>query len=376
MNTVQNAQVKRSIRVKDFLNDFQSGMHDEELLERYHLTPTGLERFYDMLQERAIISPQELLDRYSQNAATAFEGEEEEVDSSSFICPSCLASHKTMFDICPNCGVSFQEMISREDPEGQPEVNAAPGEADSPVQESELDTDLDEMSASEGHADPIEISEEPEVPRDYFAEASAEESDEHFVWPGEMGFEGAEKEEFGSEEAVEFGNPGSEEFALSDGTHFDDPSQEHALDPLVEGDEVVVGLPEQGDAFDDALGLMDSTENLDDILDDPRIRHHGISGAICESCDTALEPVLRDIYDRTRGRLSLMISGILFVLGFLGSAAVSFFDGYSLGRLVVVYGTGMFLLFGTILAAVGAFMYLAREKAYFCSSCRRIYPRG
>ena len=53
MNTVQNGQEKRSIRVKDFLDDFYAGMTDDELLTKYRLTPTGLERFYDMLQEKA-----------------------------------------------------------------------------------------------------------------------------------------------------------------------------------------------------------------------------------------------------------------------------------------------------------------------------------
>ncbi|MBM3301104.1 MAG: hypothetical protein FJY85_14255 [Deltaproteobacteria bacterium] len=64
------------------------------------------------------------------------------------------------------------------------------------------------------------------------------------------------------------------------------------------------------------------------------------------------------------------------MLVFFGAGALSFFDGYSLGRLFVVYITGMFLLFGAVFGAVGSFMYLAREKVYYCESCERIYPRG
>ena len=66
MNTVQTSQEKRTIKVKDFLDDFHGGMPDGELLKRYHLTPAGLEKFYSMLLDRHILGSQELLHHYKQ----------------------------------------------------------------------------------------------------------------------------------------------------------------------------------------------------------------------------------------------------------------------------------------------------------------------
>ena len=96
----------------------------------------------------------------------------------------------------------------------------------------------------------------------------------------------------------------------------------------------------------------------------------------CETCQEEMQAGLRDIYDHRRSRLALLMAGGLLALGFFGTAALGYMDGFSFIRLLVVYATGMSLLFGGVFSAVGAFMHLARERVFFCSYCGRVYPRG
>ncbi len=55
MNIVHSTQEKRTIKVKDFLEYFRAGCTDTQLMEKFHLTPAGLDRFYGLLLERQIL---------------------------------------------------------------------------------------------------------------------------------------------------------------------------------------------------------------------------------------------------------------------------------------------------------------------------------
>ncbi|MFH1113736.1 MAG: hypothetical protein V1792_07420 [Pseudomonadota bacterium] len=354
MNTTQNSQLKRSIRVRDFLDDFHAGMTDEHLLEKYHLTSTGLERFYDMLQDRGIIDAEELLSRYSESCLPDEEPMPER-DTTSFICPSCLASHQTMFDICPDCGVSFQDMISREGSHAAVGVSAAPASSDAVNRPGSLGPDRSGTFGTAGSARRIEAAQDPGSSGDFFVDPSRVRKHDRFSWPGEKELDRAENDEFGPADNYEFGNPGSEEFATHGAYGYEDPVR------------------------DRPAGSPDGTEaapRFESFVEEPDHEHEARPETLCESCDEVLEPALRDVYDRKRSHTALILSAAFMVLGLMGSAAVTLFDGYSLGRLFAVYGTGMCLLGGAILSSVGAFMYLARERVYFCSSCRRVYPRA
>ena len=57
MDTAQSNQEKRTIKVRDFLADFHAGVTETELIEKYQLTPSGLEKFYTMLMDRKILEP-------------------------------------------------------------------------------------------------------------------------------------------------------------------------------------------------------------------------------------------------------------------------------------------------------------------------------
>ena len=268
MNTVQNTQVKRSIRVRDFLNDFHGGMNDEDLLVKYHLTPTGLERFYDMLQERGIIDPQEILARYVEADDADQEMKQDERESASFICPSCLSSHNVMFDICPDCGVSFQDMISQQDSDKQSDMALDSGASYAAGNDGDESADLAEAVKTEGQACPIELPEEFESERQFFEDSLDEDDEEQFSWPGEVAFEAADKDVFGSMDDMEFGDPDAEEFVSRENLEFGDSVEHQSLDVDTWDEEPAqVDLKEEKTDFSDSpddigpIGLANLSEN-------------------------------------------------------------------------------------------------------------------
>jgi hypothetical protein len=317
MNTVQTSQEKRTIKVKDFLNDFYSGMPDGELLKRYHLTPAGLDKFYSMLLDRGILASQELQDHRRRESLRDTPAPEDEQEKAGYICPACLVAQDTMFDICPECGVSFHELMSRDErphkpvPEDQ-RAQSSVREKSRPLGEKILGAFSGVRKGNLFRA--AEAGHEAKL-----AEAPAQQSEESYFAVADNSREG---------------HPG-----------FDDPI-----------DEIVHGRP---------LEYVD-----DEAPYSPTVE------ALCDSCQEGMQSGLRDVYDRGRSYLAMKMSATLMILGVFGCLMVTFFDGYSLWRLAVVCATGISFLAGAALLTVGSFMYLAREKVYHCPLCNRVYPRG
>jgi hypothetical protein len=317
MNPMQTSHEKRTIKVKDFLDDFYGGMSEAALLKTYNLTPTGLEKFFSMLLDRGILDSQELQDHYRRENLRQTGTQHTDIEKASYICPACLAAHDTMFDICPRCGVSFHELMSRE---RQPEVTSP---------EESLFASLGPEKGAEQGEKILEVSGDARA-TDRFEPVPSQPANEWDAAPAKE---------------VDNGYFARAEEPLENHSGFDDPM-----------DEIVHGRP---------------LEHVDDADTDE-------AGAqvICETCQESMQSGLRDIYDRGRGYLAIKMSATFFILGILGCLMVSFFDGYSLGRLIVVCFTGISFLAGASLLTVGAFMLLARERIYFCPVCKRIYPRG
>jgi hypothetical protein len=222
-----------------------------------------------------------------------------------------------MFDICPRCGVSFQELMSRErTPNGpvseNPPVASSAREARVPLGEKILDV----------------ISSVRD--RSLFRDTAAQQENKSTSAPPRDGDDGY------------FAMAGTSSEARSG---FDAP-----LDDMVHGS----ALEYANDADADAPAVE----------------------VLCDSCQERMQSGLRDVYDRSRSYLAMKMSATFLVLGILGCLMVSFFDGYSLWRLAVVCATGISFLVGASLLTVGAFMFLARENVYFCPLCKRVYPRG
>ncbi len=314
MNTVQTSQEKRTIKVKDFLDDFHGGMPDGELQKRYHLTPAGLEKFYSMLLDRHILGSQELLHHYKRENQRQTEARKDEEEKARFICPACLAAQDTMFDICPSCGVSFQELMSRERTPKEPVSEAPPAASSARVEKVPLGEKI--LDVISGVRD-----------RSLFGHKNKST--------------GAPPQD---------GDDGN--FAVADTTNEAHSGFDAPLDEMVHG------------------SPLEYANDADADPDAPAVE------ALCDTCQERMQSGLRDVYDRNRSYLAMKMSGTFLVLGILGCLMVSFFDGYSLWRLAVVCATGISFLVGASLLTVGAFMFLAREKVYFCPLCKRVYPRG
>lgn len=316
MNSAPRTHQKRSIKVKDFLADLRSGMDDEYLLTKYHLTPVGLDKFFAMLVERGILGQDELAGRNLLQSTPQHGNAPSASEKPKFICPACLAVHDTMFDICPCCGVSFQELINEQTRTNRPVA-----------EQQEQDYFFGQTEQPEDTKGDLFVSPSPNYEeRSPKALSSARNrlTDD-------------------TKEQAEFAQPF--DWRQND-SRFDEPM-----------DDIVCGMP--------------LAENY--AYEDKSAEHNGVR---CENCQEAAVPALRDIYDRKRSLLSLALCGISLFLGLVGAIVVSFFEGHSLARLLVVYVTGLLLLCGGVLCAVGSFMYLAREKVYYCASCGRVYPRG
>lgn len=93
MNMAQTTQEKRSIKVKDFLQDFHADMGDEALMQKYQLSPVGLEKFYSMLLERGILASEDFDGRYKLELARGRE-EPFTTDQSQFVRESDSAAQK------------------------------------------------------------------------------------------------------------------------------------------------------------------------------------------------------------------------------------------------------------------------------------------
>jgi hypothetical protein len=327
MDTAQTSQEKRSIKVKDFLEDFYSGLSDEELAEKYNLTSAGLEKFYEMLLERKILDSAELEMREEGPREVAQEESAECLEEPSFFCPACLSARDAATGRCPVCGYSSEELAAEDD---GLEMQA----------EDEEETKLLDSEVDEAFDDWLPREQEEEV----FGASPAEPEAE----PEKVPFEDSSDSELYGDSIEESGEA---EFARSSEleryySEFDDSA-----------DEVVPGMP-----FD----YEGPHESIDPA-----------ANARCDACDKALEARIRRIYDRSGSYLALALAGICLALGVVGASILNTFAGYSVARLVVIYLTGMSMLLGGSLLALALFMlYLAKEKVYQCYHCGRIYPRA
>ncbi len=322
MDVTQSTSEKRSIRVKDFLTDFRSASTDGELMKKYHLSPAGLEKFYTMLLERKILSAQEF---EARRRPVEDEQPEEDSERSTYFCPSCLETLETMVDFCPSCGASLRPFLEEQfsAPEQEPRAESYPHSSEHAAHRH-----------AHGHQPPAppshHSSRNPGIDR-----------------PIEIPMEGLPDEEYRTE-----ANETDQRAGLFDS---DDLHGAHDLYGQTSGE----GADRMPFDFDELQGAL-----------------HADPAAKCRQCEEDLHPGVRKIYDRKRGLMAAVISGILLVLGLLGALTLTFFEGYSLLRLAVIYGTGISLLLGTVMVGTAVFMlFLARERVYACMGCGRVYPR-
>ncbi|MFH0824927.1 MAG: hypothetical protein V2B18_19415 [Pseudomonadota bacterium] len=423
MNTVQPTQEKRSIRVKDFLDDFRSDINDADLMRKYHLSPLGLEKFYTMLLDRQILNPEDFRRRFEmqrQEEELAAETDE----SPSFIGPACLTAQENMFDLCPSCGVSAQEYMKRETDrhEGlsdsvtlrdihadEPEesvvaVMAADppaGPAESHVcpscliaQNMEFDecpecgVSVPQFLAAAGVAVPAKAKAKALTAPDEPMEASVQP-----LSPADLAgsvIEVMPMEEHGGEQATSWANDPEDlrtetanidEFDMA----FDGPIEiplDEALaaeflpeaDLMIEKDENEDHIPSLS-GFESEAPQSPASFLPDSSEEQPHVQGKHEPNA-CTGCEEPLSPSIRHIYDRSSSLKVLGLAGAVLAAAALGALLLTFFESYSAARVIMIYSTGLSMLLGAFLGGIGLFMLLfAKEKVFLCNSCGRVYPR-
>lgn len=332
MNIVHSTQEKRTIKVKDFLEYFRAGCTDTQLMEKFHLTPAGLDRFYGLLLERQILRSADFEGRTESTMEKEPERVAQDYEKPRFYCPSCLASQETLFDVCPDCGFDLHDSGRIRSAQGHPEglentnahfcsTGANPNVAGLGCMEVKQDfSNFPGVEESGLALSPIEIPLKGPHEDDLF---------HHSEWD-------YDREVFGGD-ASEFKNLSSS---------FDDTV-----------DHVVPGMPLE--------------------YPSPTANEAGQSDFRCLHCEDVLEPAVRNIFDRQGSRRAFVVATVFLILGLAGVFALTSLEGYSLLRLFVVYLTGTFMLSGSALMALGIFMlFLARELVYLCRRCGRTYPRA
>ena len=83
---------RRKINAKELVKDIQHGMIDEELMEKYHISPAALQNFFQQLVAAGWLEQAELDQR-----------------NEVFTCPSCEWSSHKEFKECPKCGTNIWE---------------------------------------------------------------------------------------------------------------------------------------------------------------------------------------------------------------------------------------------------------------------------
>jgi len=327
MNQGQTTQERRSIKVKDFIEDFHSGASDEELMGKYHLTSAALEKFYTMLIDRNILHS----DDFEGRLADEEHEEPTEVhprgDTPKFFCPACLAAQERVYDTCPDCGASIRDLVKRgtttEYDSGSglgPDMrHTQTGPDFQPRQQRGPEQRPGSASNAAANPEPIELPLHGPVDDEFFPTPDRERDVDQFV---------------GQQEFKKLYEP------------FNDTM-----------DEVIPGMP---------LDYIDSEES-EDATETVR----------CVQCEAVLDAYVRRTFDRKGSLLGLILSALFMTLGFVGAVSLALFQPYSVFRVIMIYFTGMSMLLGGSLMALAIFMlFLARERVYLCHRCGCAYPRA
>jgi hypothetical protein len=321
----QQKQELTSSLIQDLLVDIRSGMGEEEIARKYgfavpHVVDeSGPEIRGGGAPECSPSASDTPMPDVPTNPAP------QDAEESAFICPTCLTAFATMFDICPNCSASVQETMGTHVDKGTSEV---------PVSVEALQDFTKTSGSKEGSGQTEACS------------ATVPGSTESHVGPQN------EKELISG--GIVAQNPGTH---LNESVPFSEeqpPREPHVTKPSPQ--------------TPSPINISRHKERQRGVGSIPSLR--------CESCKSTMTPALRDIYDRSRGVQSIIGASIFFLLAYLSCVLLSFLETPSLPRLTIFFLGGIFVLSGSVLAAVGTFMYLAREKVYFCSRCKRTYPRA
>jgi hypothetical protein len=415
MDTAQSSHEKRSIKVKDFLEDFRCAMPDRDLMEKYDLSATGLEKFYNMLLDRNIIDYAEFEERVEEVVSAAYEGPPATPDEQ-FVAATATEMEALPAETTAELFESIAEDAPAEAVLAEPlEAEASPLMDEPPVQEKS-EGFLDKLQDAWLESAPT-LMENPEETRFicpsclYSQEAAFETCPDCGMSLCEfLDRDTAEQPlltntiELSSEPELVFAEEPMHDIAtdsemvFADEDLFPRPDKELKADPDdLDRRPIEIPLSEEPlqQPFTSSLKAFERedffytaepprmhsafAEAVDDTLPAFPIEEEGEGKNAeprCEHCRDALEPEVRRIYDRKGAMSAFGVAVISLVLGCFGAAALAIFDQYSFLRLGLIYATGLTMLLGTVFLGLALFMlFFAREKVFVCPGCRRTYSR-
>ncbi len=396
MNTAAGTQDRRTIKVKDFLDDYRCAVGDLELIQKYHLSVRGLDRFVQLLVDRRILTSDEVALRNEKIAFAQSNPTNPETEQSAFMCPSCLITWPGMCDVCPNCGVVVQEYMAHQTMEPEPpadEHNALGQAASAPSEpgDSHVQTASEASKSPDGHPE----SQGATIENLGSLAGSSEESmagnvastrdqkpvvnrDETDAWSTAGGGLDDKSPRVDKESSHGSTDQDPIEIPLFENLSETAPTPDRPRTPwgsrlrqsFVWAEKVQAPAPGDPESDEDLIPGMPIGNDGEEI--EPPVRMQ----VFCSSCASAMEPDLRQVYDRSGTRASLMLSGVFFLAGFVGAFILALFNGYSFARLLVVYGTGMLLMCAGVCLTAGFLMHMAKERVFRCPNCERVFPRA
>lgn len=118
-----DSSAEGAIGLSEVLADIKSGLDDQALMKRYHLSARGLQSVFDHLVFTGLMTQAEVDERFAPLDSTVdvhgFHGRVKAPDSKEhpWECPACGRSQPHEMDECPVCGVivkKYLEKVARE----------------------------------------------------------------------------------------------------------------------------------------------------------------------------------------------------------------------------------------------------------------------
>jgi DNA-binding Lrp family transcriptional regulator len=113
--TQRSGSSRGKVPLKPFIKDFRSPMPDQELKEKYNLSPRAFLSLIKALLEKNIITNQDVLRRREMSVQRDM-AKEAQFLAGLYICPNCGHPHPKPFTVCPACEVDVSDMLDNQQP--------------------------------------------------------------------------------------------------------------------------------------------------------------------------------------------------------------------------------------------------------------------
>ncbi|MEW6531132.1 MAG: hypothetical protein AB1473_09870 [Thermodesulfobacteriota bacterium] len=148
--TENGSRDRGRVPLKSFLSDFRSAMPDQELREKYELSPRAFLSLIKALLDKKVISSQDL-ERRKEISIQRDQAKEAAFLANLYICPYCGHPSPLPFEQCPACELDVKDVLGVQNILSSETVVT---EEHAYVQEAEVEVieEIEESSAEEERA--------------------------------------------------------------------------------------------------------------------------------------------------------------------------------------------------------------------------------